>query len=262
MAALEVTVQIGGIPICLRTDDPVFAHMLQERYAGYLGTVHPQAEFEIHLCPLPLSDNEEVHVSYSGGKWDLRRKDFVARWEPRTGRGWIRQGNTPYSADTVLRIVHSLLLAQDGGFLLHAASAVRRGRAFLLSGVSGAGKTTISRLAPGNVTLLTDEISFVRRQGSSYRAYGTPFAGELNRPGENCSAPIAALFFLAQGPENRIDPIAPQEAAKNLLRNTLFFAQDAALVRRVFQTALDFVERIPARRLTFVPDQRVWDLIG
>jgi hypothetical protein len=38
----------------------------------------------------------------------------------------------------VLRIVHSLIQAQAGGFLLHSASAIRNGKAFLFSGISGA----------------------------------------------------------------------------------------------------------------------------
>ena len=73
---------------------------------------------------------------------------------------------------------------------------------FLFAGVSGAGKTTISRLAPADVTLLTDEISYLRRNGEGYVAYGTPFAGELAKVGENIRAPLAALYLLAQGPEN------------------------------------------------------------
>jgi len=46
-----------------------------------------------------------------------------------------------------------------------------------------------------------------------------------------------------------------------LLRNILFFAEDAELVNLVFRSACEFVERIPVRRLTFVPDERVWNMI-
>jgi hypothetical protein len=90
----------------------------------------------------------------------------------------------------VLRITHSLLLAMEGGFQLHASSAIRNGHAFLFAGVSGAGKTTMARLAPSDALVLTDEISYIRRIAGGYRAYGTPFAGELARPGANASAPL------------------------------------------------------------------------
>ena len=62
--------------------------------------------------------------------------------------GIFVQSANPYSIDAALRIIHSLILARQGGLLVHAASAVRNGKAFLFAGVSGAGKTTISRLAP------------------------------------------------------------------------------------------------------------------
>jgi len=156
----------------------------------------------------------------------------------------------------------SLMLARSGGFLLHAASAVRGARAFLFSGVSGAGKTTVARLAPPDAILLTDEISCVRWTGTGYHAFGTPFAGELGIPGEEIAAPIAALYFLRKGPRNRIGTIDPAHAAAMLLRNILFFADDSALVKSVFATACDFVARVAVAELTFRPDPAVWELIA
>ena len=261
----EIAVEIGGMPILLRTQDGSFRDLLAKRYAGFVGSSsYPRFEFDVDLVPpsAEMESDEDVHVEMQEGEWRLRRGDFRARWDPRAGRGRIRQSADPYSIDSVLRIVHTLILAREGGFLLHAASAVRSGRAFLFSGVSGSGKTTISRLVPADVTLLTDEVSYVRRDTDGYRACGTPFAGELARLGENCSAPIRTLFLLEKGCENKIEPVATAEAVRSLLRNILFFAQDAELVRLIFRSACEFVECLPVQRLTFVPDERVWDMIG
>lgn len=261
---LSVMIEIGGMPVRVNTTDHAFLSMLQDRYAGYLATSSADAEieFDIELAPLGISQQEdEVRVSQCDGCWTLTRGDFRAEWEPAKRRGWIRLKPTPYSIDAVLRIVHTLVLAKQGGFLLHAASAVRNGKAFLFAGVSEAGKTTISRLAPPDVTLLTDEISYVRRQGNGYVAFGTPFTGELDKAGENIAAPIAALYLLAKGSENRIEQISPGEAVQSLLANVLFFAEDEELVQATFHTAFEFVSRVPASRLTFFPDARVWELI-
>ena len=141
----------------------------------------------MELDPPALIDPDiDVSVTCHAGRWFLSRGDFRAEWDPAARRGSIRQSANPYSIDAVLRIVHTLLLAKQGGFLLHSASAVRNGKAFLFAGVSGAGKTTISRLAPPDATLLTDEISYVRKLDGSadasgkagYAAYGTPFTRE------------------------------------------------------------------------------------
>jgi hypothetical protein len=256
-------VEIGGIPIALSTCDDGFLALLRQRYEGFLSSSPPEFELEFDLTSTgPVSD-DDVRVrrdhNNDDGEWILERGDFHARWDPRTGRGRVRQNANPYSLDSVLRILHSLILAERGGFLLHGASAICNGRAYLFSGVSGAGKTTMTRLAPPDITLLTDEISYLRPSRGGYSAFGTPFAGELARAGENCSAPVSALFFLEKGPENRVDELSSAEAVRRLMRNILFFAGDQRLVEKLFATACDFVGRVPIRRLTFYPDARVWD---
>src|SRR5581483_5148141 len=261
--ATLVTVEIGGTAIELRTRNADFGQLLAERYRGFVGTRRADHDLEIQLIE-PADDrnlDRDLEVTLIGEEWLLERGDFRASWKPRLRRGTVRQPASPYAIDSVLRIIHSLILAERGGFLLHAASAVRYGRAFLFSGVSGAGKTTISRLAPPDATLLTDEISYVRAEAGGYRAYGTPFAGELGRPGENRAAPIAALYFLAKGPSNRLEPMSGASAARRLLRNILFFAHDRALVGRLFSTACEFVSRVSVYELTFRPDGEVWELI-
>ena len=359
----ELCIEIGEIPILVRTGSAEFASLLRDRYGkfvvGWRAAGDPASEarggggkqamqngaerrseppstaclvsnfqfpvsaFELDVELFPpgfMSDAEEARVRLEGGRWVMERGDFRAECDPVRRRGWVRQSASPYSIDAVLRMLHSLILARDGGFLVHAASAVRNGRAFLFAGVSGAGKTTISRLAPPDVLLLTDEISYVRRsaqgtgngeQGAGNReqgtgnsggeseggntleaqnntqqrtdriksiapslfpvpyslfpaflAFGTPFAGELARIGENLRAPIAALYLLGQGPGNTLQDVSQAEAVRALLQNILFFAQDDELARLVFQTAFEFVSCVPVRRLVFAPDTRVWDLIG
>jgi hypothetical protein len=260
---LSLVIEIGGMPVRVNTIDPGFVAMLQSRYAGYIAeSDRVEIEFDVDLA-VPEGGNPEADVSVTqrSGRWSLTRGDFRAEWSPASRHGWIRQSANPYSIDAVLRIVHTLVLARQGGFLMHSASAIRNGKAFLFAGVSGAGKTTISRLAPADAILLTDEISYVRKQDTRYIAFGTPFTGELAKVGENVAAPIAALYLLAKGLENRIDPIAPGEAARSVLANMLFFAEDEELVQASFHSAFEFVSRVPVSFLTFVPDTRVWELI-
>ena len=138
----SVIVEIGGLPIRLRCDNPDFVRQIQERYAGYLSfSDEARFDFEIELAPPGTkSGDDDVSVNWESGRWLMERGDFRAEWNPATARGRIQQTINPYSLDSCLRIVHTLLLAGEGGFLLHASSAIRNGRAFLFSGVSGAGQ--------------------------------------------------------------------------------------------------------------------------
>jgi len=319
MTEHRVCIEIGGMPVLIRTGQSGFAKMLRDRYGAFAGPplenlapvapgphsqgpTHAAFELEVELIPPGVvTDAEDVRVTAEGGRWVMERGDFHAEWDEKRGQGWVRQSANPYSLDSVLRILHSLILAREGGFLVHAASAIRKGQAFLFAGISGTGKTTMCRLAPPDVAILTDEISYVRKgqneysaakgqkSGSSnsqeegpsvnrqtaglhheykiqdsrrYEAFGTPFAGELARIGRNLRAPIAGLFLLAKGRENRVEDVSHSDAARALLQNILFFATDAELVQRVFQSALDFLARVPVRRLVFAPHPQVWKGIG
>lgn len=257
-----VNVEIGAIPIALKSSDAKFRSLIELRYAGF---INPEAkaefEFDFELAAPAEPSDEDAYVFRNGAMWHMRRGDFRAEWEIQSRRGRVRQSTNPYSLDSVLRITHSLILAEEGGFLLHAASAIRNGRAFLFSGVSGAGKTTIASLAPADVKLLTDEVSYVRCSDGEYLAYGTPFSGELARSGENLSATIDTLYFLVQGPENRIEVVSPLDSARMLLRNILFFGDDRELVRKVFDAAVQFVSTVNVAKLVFTPDVRAWELV-
>jgi hypothetical protein len=263
----DVVVEIGAMPVLVRTGSPEFLEVLWNRYGGFMNPdAEPSFEFEVDVVPLstlPGANDADVDLSvvFEETRWILERGDFHAELDPELRRGHIRLAATPFAIDAALRVVHSLLLAKQGGLLVHAASAVRNGKAFLFAGVSGAGKTTISRLTPPDATLLTDEISYIRREGDGYVAYGTPFAGELAKPGENVRAPLDTLYLLTQGPKNRIEPVDTADAARAVLECVLFFAHDLNLVGKVFDSVCELVQRVPVQRLTFVPDSRVWELI-
>ena len=234
------------------------------RYGDYIKPgLASQFALQVEVSePDSVDPDADAEVWLEGREWKMVRGDFSASWNPDEHRGQVHQTANPYSIDSVLRIVHTLKLASEGGFLLHASSAVRNGKAFLFSGVSEAGKTTMARLAPPDVALLTDEMSYVRKVDGQYFAYGTPFAGELGEPGKNISAPIAAVYLLKKAPENRIDEVEPAVAIQRILRNILFFAHQPELVRQVFEAACAFVAAVPIYQLSFFPDQRVWELIG
>ena len=206
--AHETAIDIGGMPILVRSDSAEFARMLENRYGSFVNPAGPRPvfELEVELVASGIADpDQDVEVRRESGRWIMERGDFRAEWDTDRRKGWVRQTANPYSIDCVLRILHSLILAEEGGFLVHAASAIKNDRAFLFAGVSGAGKTTISRLAPSGVAVLTDEISYVRPGRRGYEAFGTPFAGELARIGANLRTEFEAVYLLVQGPENTIE---------------------------------------------------------
>src|SRR5437588_12105998 len=96
--------------IGLRTDNPSFLRMLEERYGGFLSaSTRPDFEFEIDLAPPgKISEDEDVRVVHDSGRWSIERGEFRAEWDPARRGGKVGQSGTPYSLYPVLRIVYTL----------------------------------------------------------------------------------------------------------------------------------------------------------
>ena len=235
------SVVIGGLPIDIQSASRDFIAMLEKRYAGFVAepaNAGIRLDVEV-VASVGDSADEDLEVRYADGRWMINRGDFRAQWDPASQSRMRPPGGTIRTRSTLSCASCTAWCWRSGeaSWCIRPARCATA-RAFLFSGVSGAGKTTISRLAPPDVTLLTDEISYVRRVGDGYEAFGTPFAGELGKAGENISAPIAGLYLLAQGRQNHARRIGPGEAARRLLRNILFFADDASLVEQLFRYGL------------------------
>src|SRR5260221_551820 len=112
MQSSSVVVEIGGLPIRLRCDNPAFVRQIEERYAGYVSLSNEaRFDFEIELAPPGTKSRDaDVCVKWESGHWLMERGEFRAEWNPSTARGRIQQTINPYSLDCVLRIVHTLLL--------------------------------------------------------------------------------------------------------------------------------------------------------
>jgi len=264
VAVYPTVVQVGRVPIRLNCEDREYSGVLARRFEGFVqNAAAPLLEFDIELAdPQRPDPDDEVRVTRDRDRWTIERSDCEAVLDVPSGRGRIRQPRHPYATDTVLRILHSLLLAPRGGLLLHASSVIRHGRAFVMFGPSGAGKSTMVAMAPPDAIVLSEEISYVRREDQAYWGCGTPFTGELNRRGDNTEAPLGGLFHLVQGEDDRIEPLSHSDALRVLLQSVLCFAGDPAVTKQVFAAACDLVSLAPVQTLVFRRHPQVWELIA
>jgi hypothetical protein len=177
-----------------------------------------------------------------------------------SGESQFVGANNPYTLDCLLRILLTWMLLPRTGFLLHAATVVHDGRAYIFTGRSGAGKSTVAALSPAG-SVWTDEISLLRREQGEWRAYGTPFWGEFRAAGSNSSAPVAGIFGLSQAPENHVEALAPVGLLRNILPNVLFFSREVAATQRLLEILGQAVKEIPGYNLAFRKDKTFWEAL-
>src|SRR5258708_36029492 len=165
-----------------------------------------------------------------------------------------------YALDSMIRVFLTWKLLSHSGFLLHAATVMRSGKAYVFMGRSGAGKSTVASLSPEG-SVVTDEISLLRRENGVWRAYGTPFWGEFRAAGSNTSAPVAGIFRLLQAAENRVTALRTAAILRTLLPNVLFFSAEAEANRRLLEILTKAATEIPCYELAFRKNATFWEVL-
>jgi hypothetical protein len=109
-------------------------------------------------------------------------------------------------------------LARDGGLLLHAAGVLTAQGGLAFTGVSGAGKSTISDLYTAQgARVLSDERIILRRANGGIQVFGTPWPG-AGRHAQNHQGPLGGLFHIRHAEDgHRLHRMPAHAAAPAIL---------------------------------------------
>jgi len=141
----------------------------------------------------------------------------------------------------VIRFAFLLAASGKGLFLLHSASFLYRGKAWLFSGKSGTGKSTHTNLWKKHygVELLNGDLNMLGMQNGKVSVYGQPWCGTSGICTER-SYPLGGIIFLRQALENRCIALHSPENILAVLQRMISPAWEEYLLQR----NLDFAERV------------------
>jgi hypothetical protein len=252
-----IKLDICDYPIALELADPRVIESVHDRYRVYLTDKPARVHLRIDTKDEPLGQDREIEPLVEGPQegfiFTIQRYDMSGWINPLQGIGYARLWYISSTLDSFLRVVYSILLLQEEGILLHAASLVIDGKGFLFPGESGTGKTTLARKFPEGV-LLSDEISCVKRIGGSFVAIGTPFLGEFHKGVSNRVVPLERILFIQKGPPNRCEPIDKETAFIRTLGTLLFFCNEPRLHQSLLKGVKQLIFALPTFTLQYAPE--------
>lgn len=139
-----------------------------------------------------------------------------------------------------------------GRMLIHGAALLWRGRAWLLTGPSGTGKTTQYVLwkeqFPREVGILNGDKPVLELRAGEPWLHASPWSGKEGMSRQGC-APLGGIVLLEQGAENRMTPLAPGRVAGQLFMQLLFSRSTPAQVRQACALLEGALDRVPLWRL-------------
>ena len=167
------------------------------------------------------------------------------------------------TANVVMRAMElEEMTARNRAFLLHA-SFVRWGdRAILFTAPSGTGKSTQAELWCHfcGAELMNGDRVIVRMEGDQALACGVPFCGSSGVT-KNASLPLAAIVYLSQAPQTRIEPLTGYRAFRRVWEGCSVSVWDRDAVSATSQTVMDVLEAVPMYHLACTPDETAVDAL-
>ncbi|MEZ4768876.1 MAG: hypothetical protein R2844_10685 [Caldilineales bacterium] len=259
---------LGGITVEVRVSAAEWLEALQARYRLFASDGTPgwvvslQADPGLERADPPWASHEETvttfHVGYSRGEIDL--VSHAAEVFAPSAQ------HVAAAADRVLSFICTYdLPRRHQGLLLHGAAMMRRGQGLALSGRSGAGKTTASRMAAGHAQVLTDENLILSLAGPRPMLLSTPFWGASTPPEMihrvNVQAPLRALLLLEHGPEFRLERLSDGDAVLALLTTEKLAVERVSSAAAWLAIAQRLVAATPTYRLYSRPTAELWPFL-
>lgn len=264
-------ISIGDIPVLIYIADENFMNQIREIYSNFIieevNNLPNPIKIEIIVLPQddavfkfdPSKESPEIKINRSNGIATMNWNLLYAEFNMETREGWAKC-TVHVGLNSFLRFIYTILLLKESGFLVHASSLIREGEGYLFPGESGAGKTTITRLSP-DATLLTDEVSLVKKVNGNYHIYGTPFWGELAIGGKNTHVPLKSVYFPKKDKKSFKKNVNTLQTLEMLLPNVLLYSEDEEFMLQLFNICIDFAGSVPCYELHFLPEPSFWRII-
>ncbi len=216
---MEISVRLGGVPL-----------LLSCAHNEYMLTYMPFA-----CCDMPLA-----RVGVSAAE--------VERLLP-----LYEEGSTaPYVEHMELctRACDALLPFERAIF--HGVAFIWRGQAWLLTALSGTGKTTHyiqwKRQYGGEISIINGDKPVLDFSEEGISVHPSPWRGKENM-GSMRSAPLGGIIMLKQGQENAMRRVEPKEVVVELFMQFLFTRSTPLDVQRVCALEERLLQTVPVWQL-------------
>jgi hypothetical protein len=147
-------------------------------------------------------------------------------------------------------------LAMGEGVEVHGCGVIAPdGRGLLLTGHSGAGKSTSSRLwsRQSGARVLSDDRIILRREHDRIWMYGTPWHGDAGIA-EADRAPLDGIFVLAHGRRNEVRPLSRTTASAELFARSFVPHHSSEAITFILEFFSKVTDCVPCFAYSFVPD--------
>jgi hypothetical protein len=264
-AGLTVIADLSGLVVRLRGLDDALAAAFASEWAPFIARTleSPWLDVEVRSSDRVIAAGRVMQPSLTGDVKDGAGRFWSDEGEltidaAGSARVSLARGDDNWRFWGLVNLIAAALavrLPSRPGALLLAAGIVVDGRAFLLVGQEGSGKSTFANAAHrGGARVISDDTVLVDRGDDGLVLLGSPVrAHEATNPGPG-RWPVAAVLHARRGDEARLDPVGRLAVETLLAANLPFLVSGWGRDARLDALVPFLAGATSYRVLTFSPD--------
>jgi len=245
------TVYVGPIGIQVHTAaalDPWLRSFEAYLTGGPRHALDVQWSLTIH--PLDAPSNRRKPADFSFKRHGL---EFVADRENQSAHLYSVGEEADFLA--ALELCMYLACHQLGGLSIHGAAGVVNHKGWLMPGPSGTGKSTAARFGGFERVIGDERILLLPCIDTGWQLVSTPFWSRgRERVPEPCQHELHAILDLEKRAALHLTEIPQAEALESLMRNIVYYGNDAQERGHLLETALNVLSITEQYRLGFPKD--------
>lgn len=155
----------------------------------------------------------------------------------------------------------AFIIHHEWGLLIHSSCVVQDNQAFLFTGQSGAGKSTVANLSSPRI-LLSDEATIVKINESEVKIFDSPFRSEILSSFKLHVCDPAGIYLLQQSLMVQYESIKKSDAMFVIMDKIFHWHHDTKETNKLLNMCKQLIEQLPIYNLYFQKNNTFWELIS
>ena len=199
----------------------------------------------------------EVDITKDNGTVFYNRGDYVIEVNKIYTTANIKVHDEFALKHALMNLYSVFIVYHQWGLLIHS-SCIREGnKAYLFSGQSGAGKSTVVELSYPR-PILSDEATVVKITRSGTKVYDSPFRSDTVSSFKEPSIELGGIQLLEQSESIKRFLLEKSESMMNLFDKIFYWANDPIETKKLFVLLRQLISDVPVYRLQFQKNASFW----
>ncbi|OIP04890.1 MAG: hypothetical protein AUJ97_02115 [Bacteroidetes bacterium CG2_30_32_10] len=215
-------------------------------------------------CICAIDDTRFIKIFTEG---NINNPEIIASFDE-NAMHWIVYVEKYNQIDEVIKIdpfIYPLgplmmyyITTYNDGLMIHAAGIIDNDKGYIFSGMSGVGKTTITKIWNNEKAfIINDDRLIISKNIDKYYIYNTP----MNYIDDSKVGTLKNIFLLKQSSKNYAKKLNGSQSVAQLMSHCIQHNYDGSIVSGLLTLCSDICHRISVYELGFVPDKSIVQFI-